>query len=156
MIYYVNEEHFLGYNWKEVTFECYFFVCRILFCGFSRQKCPDSYWTILYQIRPVWYHLHFYCKLSKASAFGPWRPPLQQPLFANMWGARRLLRAYGKTEENESEFRSPDATTRNSALTRRRIFATITQNLAKKSGNLLSKREVHSFYLLLLFILNLI
>ena len=38
--------------------------------------------------------LLLYCKLSKASAFGPWRPPLQQPLFANMWGARRLLRTY--------------------------------------------------------------
>ena len=60
-----------------------------------------------------------------------------------MWGARRLLRTYGKTEKNESEFSLPywlalvptmyllDATTQNSALTRRRIFATMTQNLAK-------------------------
>ena len=76
--------------------------------------------------------LLLYCKLSKASAFGPWRPTLQQPLFANMWGARRLLRTYSKTENNESEFSLPhwlalvptmyllDATTRNSALTRRR------------------------------------
>ena len=69
-----------------------------------------------------------------------------------MWGARRLLRAYGKTEENESEFRSPDATTRNSALTRRRIFATITQNLAKKSGNLLSKREVYIVFIYYCFL----